>query len=180
MLLRDYLSRILEVQGNTKWMEYVDLQGGQRFFNWMNSVLLPTSALELLPSYHSDDPINTVNDEFFQDYLLSENLILQIINANLETVHVRLEGNLGGRFIRSYKAGCLLAVIYLHLADAALGEKLYTRCEYCGNFFHQTHGRQQYCPSIITGGQSPCSSRARMKRYRSKDNSQRRHIKTKY
>lgn len=169
--LRKALDELVEVsEPDMKWLEYIDLQGEMRYFSRLKTyiILVRESEAEVHPEYDPDDPTINAAHEYFEEYQLSEALILEIINANLETVRVKLEGNRAGQMVRSYGAGSLLAVIYLHLVDAALGEMPYLRCDYCGNFYQQVHGRQRYCPSLTPGKQSSCSLRARMKRFRAK------------
>lgn len=104
---------------------------------------------------------------------LAKSVVLETINANVGSVRLKMRVLPTGesKFIRDIDFDSLLAVIYAHLADAAVGNHTYVRCAQCGKFFQREHGRQQYCPPRTDGAgkaESPCSNRARKARAKEK------------
>ena len=96
-------------------------------------------------------------------------LLKAVIEPNIQYLRDSLLVEDDGSIVRSKSFPALLSVIYSHLADAATGERTYVKCRYerCGNYFLQTEPRQRYCPDL-PGKESLCSLRARRRRFRSK------------
>ena len=60
-----------------------------------------------------------------------------------------------------------MPVIYSFLADAVSRVRSYRRCEYCLNYFPETHGRQKYCPHPVDPDrESLCSLNYRQRKRR--------------
>jgi hypothetical protein len=92
------------------------------------------------------------------------------IVANLVRAHhPSQEGELvfrEGRFAEVIEERPLLAAIWLHVKRAALGDVDVRHCAACGAPFLVSDRRQQYCPSLVSGEKSRCSTRQQMRRLR--------------
>jgi hypothetical protein len=100
-------------------------------------------------------------------------LLKAVIEPNIKYLGESLVVEDDETIIRSKSFPALLPVIYSHLADAAVGERIYVKCQYkpCGNYFQQTDRRQRYCPDTVNSkndrskNESLCSHRDRQRRY---------------
>jgi hypothetical protein len=94
-------------------------------------------------------------------------LLKAVIEPNIAYLRESLVVEEGGEIRRSKTVPALLPVIYSHLADAAVGEREYLKCQYerCGNYFSQKDPRQCYCPHPVDSKyESLCSLKARKHR----------------
>ena len=99
--------------------------------------------------------------------LLADIIVQEVINRNMECP-VKIVMPEFGQLERSYVFGSLMEVIYTQLADYAVGDWVYVRCNHCKGLFRQTDPRQRYCPHVDEDMESLCSARARKERLRKK------------
>lgn len=110
-------------------------------------------------------PAADTRGRWTEDHEFTASAIQEIINTNIGTSAPRLERYGKHLFTLSCSYGCLLEAIYSHLADVAIGQRSFLRCEFCDNFFEQKDKRQRYCPPVGGAKESLCSRRGRKQRH---------------
>jgi hypothetical protein len=102
---------------------------------------------------------------------LGRRIVAVLLNQNLERGRRVVDREtLQSRF----GLGCLLDVVYWHLADAVAGRRL-RQCLACGAVFTITDDRMKYCPPPMgLDGASRCMNRAKVRRWRQGDATPRR------
>lgn len=102
---------------------------------------------------------------------LARRIVLEIVNFNLPMVRHRLTTwKDSDKPILGQSSG-LLGTVYWHLAQMITEATGLARCEECGQFFPQMHGRQRFCPpdpSVGRDAESLCAKRARTRRFEQK------------
>jgi hypothetical protein len=110
-----------------------------------------------------NDPIyRSTHPAFF-----ARDLMGLFINANISRIYRQLAvGQRSGRVRSDLRFYGFIEVIYWLLADRAAKESGVRGCEYCGAQFVVTDERQRFCPPPPGIKQSPCGSRASVRRFR--------------
>ena len=124
--------------------------------------------------FSAPDPesYNPPYSEQEQSFMLAKNVIEGIVNDNLRGgIAPALKHGWETGFGELFEFVSLMDVIYWHLMRIATSKVGLAKCQECGQYFIQTHGRQRFCPPEDWEGEqaeSRCARRYRARKARKK------------
>jgi hypothetical protein len=94
---------------------------------------------------------------------LARNIVADIVSRQIGGLGWVLRETERG-FALGFSFAALIEIVYWHIGRFAEELNSLGLCEACGNYFHKTHGKQQYCPASEDWAESRCGRRARRRR----------------
>lgn len=134
---------ILSFRSNDSWVEEGHEPSANVSIQYGKHHAIGFSRFEV-PNREASHPPYSEPEQY---YMHAKNIIEGIINDNLKGgISPALQHDWQTGFIEVFEFTSLMDVIYWHLKRLAVSEMGLEKCRECGQYFVQTHGRQQFCP----------------------------------